>query len=76
MMNAKTPTVGSVAIFDYTNNPNATLAQQKYGHVAIVTAVHTDANGNVVSFDTKESNSSAGDNKVFSRTNIPVSKTA
>jgi surface antigen len=38
--NSEIPTVGSVAIFDWSNNPNATLAQQKYGHVGIVTAVN------------------------------------
>lgn len=31
--NSDTAKIGSVAIIDWSNNPNASLAQQKYGHV-------------------------------------------
>lgn len=65
--NSDTAKVWSIAIFDYTNNPNASDAQKKYGHVAIITAVNSDW-----TVDLKESNK-AGEGKVFSRKNVPMS---
>ncbi len=40
--NSDKPEIWSVAIIDWSNNPNATLAQQKYWHVGIVTAINND----------------------------------
>lgn len=40
--NTDNPTIGSVAIIDRRNSPNASLAQQKYWHVGIVTAINKD----------------------------------
>lgn len=40
--NSDVPTIWSVAIFDYGNNPNVSQAAQKYGHVAIVQSVNND----------------------------------
>jgi len=40
--NSDIPAIGSVAIIDRQNNPNATDAQKKYWHVWIVTAVNAD----------------------------------
>jgi surface antigen len=42
VMNSDTPTIWSVAVIDWSDNPNATLAQQKYWHVGIVTAINKD----------------------------------
>ena len=36
VVNSTTPTIWSVAVIDWTNNPNASEAQKKYGHVWIV----------------------------------------
>ena len=40
VVNSDTPTVWSIAVFDWSSSPNATEAQKKYGHVAIVTDVN------------------------------------
>ena len=40
--NSNTPTIGSIAVFDYGNNPNVSQAAQKYWHVAIVTWINND----------------------------------
>lgn len=63
-VNTQTPEAGSVVVFDYTNNPNATLSQQKYWHVAIVESVNTDW-----TFNTIESNK-WWEEKIFKRQNI------
>jgi hypothetical protein len=62
--NSDTPTVWSIAIFDYTDNPNASDAQRQYGHVAIVTSINPDW-----TFNTRESNIN-GEERVFERQNL------
>lgn len=57
--NSEEPKVGSVAIIDWRNNPNASLSQQKYGHVWIIESVNDDWTVTV-----KQSNKS-WDEKVF-----------
>ena len=59
--NTNTPVLWAVAVIDWTDNPNATEAQKKYGHVGIVTAI----NGNQITL--KQSNKD-GTEKVFTST--------
>lgn len=40
--NSDIPTVWWIAIIDWSNNPNATQAQQKYWHVAIIKSINND----------------------------------
>lgn len=65
--NSKTPTVGSVAVFDYGNNPNVSQAAQKYGHVAIVTGVNWDGSVNIL-----ESNGKS--NEIIGTRTVPANK--
>ena len=61
-MNSSTPSIGSVAVIDRTNSPNASQAQKKYGHVGVVVGINKD--GSVL---VKQSNK-AGEEKVFTLT--------
>jgi CHAP domain len=61
-VNSSTPSIGSVAVIDRTNSPNASQAQKKYGHVGVVVGINKD--GSVL---VKQSNK-AGEEKVFTLT--------
>lgn len=52
VVNSTTPTIWSVAVIDWSNNPNASEAQKKYGHVWIVVGID-EANWTIT---VKESN--------------------
>lgn len=62
VVNSSTPTIGSVAVIDRSDNPNSSEAQKKYGHVGVVTKINAD--GSVV---LKQSNKN-GEEKVFTST--------
>lgn len=62
VVNSSTPSIGSVAVIDRTNSPNASQAQKKYGHVGVVVGINKD--GSVL---VKQSNK-AGEEKVFTLT--------
>ena len=61
-INSKTPTIGSVVIFDRSGDPKASPEAKKYGHVAIVTGVNADG-----TFRIKEQNGTVA-KKVGERT--------
>lgn len=61
-VNSSTPSLGSVAVIDWTNNPNVSEAQRKYGHVGVVIGINKD--GSVI---LKQSNKN-GEEKVFTST--------
>jgi hypothetical protein len=51
-----------VAVIDWTNNPNVSEAQRKYGHVGVVIGINKD--GSII---LKQSNKN-GEEKVFTST--------
>lgn len=51
VVNSSTPSIGSVAVIDRTNSPNASQAQKKYGHVGVVVWINKDG-----SVELKQSN--------------------
>lgn len=61
-VNSSTPSLGSVAVIDWTNNPNVSEAQRKYGHVGVVIGINKD--GSII---LKQSNKN-GEEKVFTST--------
>lgn len=61
VVNSTIPTIWSVAVIDWTNNPNASEAQKQYGHVWIVVGI----NGNQITL--KQSNNN-GDETIFTST--------
>lgn len=62
-VNSSIPAIWSVAVFDWSESPNATDAQKKYGHVAIITGIDYE-NGKI---EVLESNH-GWDEKVYKST--------